>query len=159
MDKKKVWVWHDAPNSVYAFTDDKNIKRMFELERRLKPFKRKSYNMDEKEFEEFKRTWRGGNLSKIKIYDGNQYIDFIATEKEENGMDTECDLLHDNISTTMFHLREVNFKKKYQKLLDEVSMDVYSDTEELPFFEKDLCELYNFDEFLIFCKKYGDTIF
>lgn len=158
-NEKKIWVWYDAPNSIYAFTDKKDIKILFEMERKLKPLKRKTYHMTDDEFEEFKKNWRGCKLSKIKIYDGIQYVDFVATEREESELDDECNNIYDIISTSMYQLDRISFKKKYKKLFEIVTNEVFSEISELPFYELDPCELYNFDEFLIFCKKYGDTIF
>ena len=158
-NEKKIWAWYDAPNSIYAFTDKKDIKVLFEMERKLKSLKRKTHYMTDDEFEEFKRIWRGCRLSKIKIYNGTQYVDFIASEREETGLDDECDTISHTISTSMYYLDKIPFKKKYKKLFETVTNEVFSDISELPFYELNTCELYNFDEFLIFCKKYGDTIF
>ena len=158
-DEKKIWAWHDAPNSIYAFTDDKKLKRLFEIERKLKPFKRKSYYMTNSEFDEFKRTWRGGKLCQIKIYDGEEYIDLVATEKEETDMDDECTKLMQDIHTTLFHLEEIQFKNKYKKLIQDVTVDLYTEMEGLPFVDQTATEMLNLDEFSIFCKKYGYTIF
>lgn len=158
-EEKKIWAWHDAPNSIYAYTDDNSIKNLFEEERRLKPFKRKSYYMTEEEFTKFKRTWTGCKLCKIQIYDGKEYLDFIATEREEYELDEECNNIADEIHTTLFHLDEIPFKKKYKKLIEEVTVDIYTELDGLPFVDKNTMELLNLDEFSIFCKKYGHTIF
>lgn len=156
---KKVWAWHDAPNSIYAYTDDRKLKRLFELERKLKPFKRKSYYMTESEFMDFGKTWRGGKLCQIKIYDGKEYIDFVATEREDTDMDDECVKLMQEIHTIIFHLETIPFKNKYRKLLRDVTVDLCIKMDELPFIDRTATELLNLDEFSIFCEKYGHTIF
>lgn len=110
----KVYIYY-KDKSVYAYTNNKNLKNEFEQQRNLSMFQKKVINMNKEEYDKFHNNLYNNELLKISYTDCNDDYYIISTNHEERLVMEFSDNIIKEIEDLTYEVEKCNLKNKYLK--------------------------------------------
>lgn len=136
-------------NSIYAWTESKEISYLFEITRNMEKFvKRKIRIEDENEWKSFEYTNYSSNLFKNILSDGKKSYEFPTTSQENAVLERACEEYFDTLLGYERRLLTFPFTEEMQDTLSVLYAGRRSDTNGAG----------KFKSFDIFQRLYEDTI-
>jgi len=150
MKKVKVYLWKKG-NEISAFTINKDYKIKFDLTRNLNFYDSVGYmEITKEKFKYFQSKYYTKMIFLNPLYHKGEYINTPTTYEEDDILNERCESISKITNEIKTH-KNIYFKKKYQKALDEI-LEISKITD----INGKKENLYTFDTFAIFTKIFSD---
>ena len=108
----KVYLYyHDK--LLYGYTNDNEIRKLFEKERNISVFHKVIKKMSKEEYDLFKNSNYNLELHIISYDDLDKYYNIISTNKEEQLVSEYMDRISDECQDLIYKVSKLNLKNKY----------------------------------------------
>lgn len=95
--KTKVTCFYDSRGVLYAFSENKDLIRLFESTRLLRGFTKKKHKMNEMQYRGFIALERDHLMMMNVLTDGVNSFDYVTTYLENTLLEEECEKIYDKV--------------------------------------------------------------